>query len=381
MTALIAYADGADCGHVHPGLVADLLGLGEFEVLVGWTPEPRQWLADSSVRGRAFMAGYGLDAAIREQRLRYLPVRLSAVPTFLRSNRPDVAVVHGIRRGDSYAFTRTVGWGAALAECATGVVVEVDQFSTDIGAPLIPGNIVATLPAELSGPDTSVQRAPDDIERAVARNLVSCFPDLPTIQVGPGGIGQAIVEAIDRPVRVWSGLVTNSIVELDERSLLVGVATAGYTWGTARLTEFAQAGKVALRRVEETHDPSTVAATPRFVACNTALQVGLDGSVNVERVRGRLVAGIGGHADFCAAASRSAGGLSLIALRSTDRSGRSTIVRSVEVVSTQRSDVDMVITEHGVADFRGVDDEERSIRLIAIAAPEHRPALRLGVDV
>ncbi|MFI5054403.1 MAG: acetyl-CoA hydrolase/transferase C-terminal domain-containing protein, partial [Acidimicrobiia bacterium] len=117
-------------------------------------------------------------------------------------------------------------------------------------------------------------------------------------------------------------------------------------------------------------------AIDRFVACNTAIQVGLDGSVNVERVGGRLITGIGGHPDFCAGAIASSGGHSLIALRSTTRRGVSTIVASPEVVSTPRCDIDVVVTEHGIADLRGVDDDERALRLVAIAAPEHRSALQ-----
>ena len=112
------------------------------------------------------------------------------------------------------------------------------------------------------------------------------------------------------------------------------------------------------------------------MACNTALQVGLDGAVNVERVGGVQVAGIGGHADFCAGASRAPGGLSVIALRSTTRGGGVDGRPRVEVVTTPRCDIDVVVTEHGVADLRGVDDEERAQRLVEVAAPEHRAELR-----
>ena len=88
-----------------------------------------------------------------------------------------------------------------------------------------------------------------------------------------------------------------------------------------------------------------------------------------------MIAAVGGHSDFCAGASRSPGGLSVIAVRSTARSGASTIVGRVDVVSTQRSDIDVVVTEHGVADLRRASDTERAERLIAIAAPQHRAAL------
>ncbi len=127
-----------------------------------------------------------------------------------------------------------------------------------------------------------------------------------------------------------------------------------------------------------THDLSRLSSIPRFVGCNTAAQVDLDGAVNLERVDGRAIAAIGGHSDFCAGASRSVGGVSIIAVRSTTRHGVSTIVPQVEVVSTQRSDIGVVITEHGIADLRGIGESERAERLIAVAHPDHRPTLRAG---
>jgi acyl-CoA hydrolase len=209
----------------------------------------------------------------------------------------------------------------------------------------------------------------------IGRHVASLLPEEPTLQHGPGGIAEAIMATIDRPVRVWSGVVTDAVPALEERGLLLGPATTAYAWGDKPVAELAAAGKLRLVPVEETHDLTRVSAIERFVACNTALQVGLDGSINVERVGGRYVAGIGGHADFCAAAARSVGGISVIALRSTTRAGASTIVGEVEVVSTPRCDVEVIVTEHGVADLRGVDDAERARRIAVIAAPQHRSAL------
>jgi acyl-CoA hydrolase len=213
------------------------------------------------------------------------------------------------------------------------------------------------------------------VERHIGRTVVSILPDEPTLQFGPGGVAEGILAAIRRPARIWSGVVTDATADLAARGLLIGEATAAYTWGGVPLAQLAGAGRLRLRPIEETHDATRVSSIERFVACNTALQVGLDGSVNVERVGGRYVAGIGGHADFCAAATRSPGGVSIVALRSTTRAGASTIVPRVEVVSTPRCDVEVVVTEHGIADLRGVDDAERALRIAAIAAPEHRSSL------
>jgi acyl-CoA hydrolase len=371
---VVAYPDGADSARVAPETVASLLGLGPVEVLLGWTPAPRPWLVSPTVRGRTVMAGYSLGPAVAGGRLRYLPVRLSAVPELVDRRPPDVAVVTGIRRGADLAFRGTVGWGPAAARAVARVVVEVDDHAPDLGAPLIPGSIAEVVPRP-DGEDAAAPRPPDAVDLAVGRHVVSVFPEEPTLQLGPGAIAESIVAAVDRPVRIHSGLLTDAMARLADVGLLVGEVRAGYVWGGEPITALARAGRLRLLPVEQTHDITALSTIPRLVACNTALQLGLDGSVNVERVGGRVVAGIGGHADFCAGASRSPGGASVIALRSTDRRGASTIVPRVEVVSTPRCDVDVVVTEHGIADLRDADDGERARRLVAIAAPEHRDAL------
>ena len=253
--------------------------------------------------------------------------------------------------------------------------MEVDDDAEDLGGPPIPGDIVAVVRRDGAPATLPTPRACEDVDLAVGRNVASILPDEPTLQLGPGGIAEAIVASVDRPVHIWSGLLTDAMADLDGRGLLLGTVTAGYTWGGEPIARLARAGRLALEPVEVTHDIVRASQIPRFVACNTALQVGLDGSVNVERIGERIVAGIGGHADFSAAASAAVSGLSVIALRSTTRSGASTIVRQVDVVSTPRCDVDIVVTEHGVADLRGLDDDQRAARMLAVAAPEHRGQL------
>jgi acyl-CoA hydrolase len=295
------------------------------------------------------------------------------------ANRPpDVAVVTGVRRGDHVAFSTAVGWGDVLARLATRVVVEVDHDAPDLGGPPIGGNVVATVVPPAGGAGRASARSADDVDLAIGRIVASILPGEPTLQFGPGGTTEGIARSVDRPVHVLSGLVTDAVAGLHDRGLLLSPAVAAYTWGGEPIERLAAAGMLRLTSTTETHDLSALSATPRLVGCNTALQVDLSGAANLERVGGRVVAAVGGHADFAAGASRSVGGISLVALQSTTRTGVSTIVPQVEVVSTARSDVDVVVTEHGVAWLRDVSDAERARRLIAIAAPEHRAALAPG---
>src|SRR5699024_12721091 len=110
---------------------------------------------------------------------------------------------------------------------------------------------------------------------------------------------------------------------------------------------------------------------------NAALQVDLNGQVNAESVGGRYLGAIGGQADFARAASAT-GTLSIIALRSTAGMESAIVPRIGDgLVATGRPDVDVAVTDDGVADLRGRTHEERREALIGIAAPETQDRLRM----
>lgn len=354
-TTHIVYADGPASARLSPAAVLHAVGaVRPAEVMLGWTIERHPWVDDPDFRGSTVLAGYGLGRAVNEGRVTPLPVRLSAVAPMLAAHPPDIGVISVVRRGSGFAFGSAVGWGDVLARVARQVVLEIDEDGTDLGGPPVEGNIVATLARPAAGatpPSTS--RPADDIDLRIGELVASLVPDDATLQFGPGGIGEGIARALDRPVRIWSGLCTDAMASLHDRGLLLAPAVAAYTWGGQPIEALAISGMLELTSTTVTHDITRLSAIPRFVGCNTALQVGLDGSVNVERVGSRVIAAVGGHSDFCAGASRSVGGLSVIAMRSTSAAGASTIVGRVDVVSTQRSDIDVVVTEHGIADLRG----------------------------
>jgi acyl-CoA hydrolase len=374
------YGDGPDSPRSSPAdvLAADGYDVGTIaDITLGWTVDRHAWLDDPSFCARTVLAGYGLGRAVNDGRVTPLPVRLSAVPSMIEESPPDVAVVTGIRRGDAFAFGPSVGWGDVLARCASKLVVEVDEGGVDLGGPVILGNIVAAVerpPAPALSAATS--RPADDVDLRIGSLVASLVPDEATVQFGPGGIGEGIARSLDKPVRIWSGLVTDAMAEVHDRGHLAAPIVATYAWGGEPIRRLAAGGMLRLVSCTETHDLTALSGIPRFIGCNTGLQVGLDGAVNVERVGGRTIAAVGGHSDFCSAASRSIGGLSIIAIRSLTAKGGPTIVARVDQVSTQRSDVDVVVTEHGIADLRSIGDDERAERIIAIAAPEHRETLR-----
>ena len=360
---LVAYADGPASPRISPSAAlaaADVTG--EPEVLLGLTTERHAWLDDPALRGTTMLPGYALSAAVAAGRLTPIAARLTAVPSLLAERPPDVGVIAVVRRDDGFAFAGSVGWGPELAGTAHRLVLEVDEHGRDLGGPAVAGNVAAVV-ARSGAPTAMPQRPADEVDRRIGELVASLVPDDATLQFGPGGVGQGMASSLRRPVRIRSGLLTDAMASLHDRGLLLSPAVAAYTWGGEPIARLAEAGMLQLAPVSQTNDSSAVAATPRFVACNTAIQVGYDGAVNVERIGDRVITGVGGHSDFCAGASRSIGGLSIIAVRATAADGTPTIVERVDVVSTPRSDIDIVVTEHGIADLRGLSDQERAHRL------------------
>jgi acyl-CoA hydrolase len=366
---LVAYADGPDVAASPPSH----FGGEPCDVFLGWMPATRSWLG-GPLAGWTHMAGYALGDVIADGRVRYVPTRLSGVPAVLTALQPDVVVVSGVRRGHELAYAGSLGWAPAAIAAGAQLAVEIDDNAADVGAPLIEGPVHRTLAAHRPRPEPPAVAEPPALDRHVAELVVDLLPHDATLQFGIGALADAIVRTVDRPVQVWSGFVSDAVAVLAQRGLLRGQAVGAYLLPGAPAADLVRSGAARLVPITESHGAARLAEQSRLVAVNTALQVGLDGSVNVERIGRRLVAGIGGHADFSGAAARAADGVSVVALRATHK-GASTVVPVVETVSTPRCDVDVVVTEHGVADLRGCDDGERADRLIAIAAPEHRAAL------
>jgi acyl-CoA hydrolase len=370
----LVLADGPDGPLPDPAEIAARAGVEEPEVVLGWVVRTPDWLESTSFTVTTVLVGPGTRAAVASGRVRAEAVRLSAVPGLLKGRmRPAVAVVGAFADGKGWRLAASPGWAAVAARHADQVIVERWPGPAPRWAPVLEGEVAGVIDRRQPADPPPVNE-PNPIHAAVGELAAGLVPDGATVQWGPGVIGASVVAALKVPVRVRSGLVTDELADLADRGLLLDTAEAAYTWGGARLAALIDDGRLVLRPVDHVHDLTAISAVPRFVAINTALQVGLDGSANVEMVGGRIVAGPGGHPDFAAGASRSPGGLSIIALPSIS-GGRSTIVARPEVVTTPRFDVDIVVTEHGVADLRGGDHRQRAQRLVQVADPEHRDRL------
>lgn len=217
----------------------------------------------------------------------------------------------------------------------------------------------------------------------ISRTIAELTPDGASVQFGIGKAGVAALAALEgrRGLRIHSGMVTDPLLPVLESGAVDEVVT-GLALGTRPLFEACGSDRrIRFEPASFTHDIRTLAAIPRLVAVNSALEVDLFGQANAEFIDGRQVSGVGGLTDFLRGARLSEGGVPIVALNATAK-GRSRIVPRLapNAVSVPRADMGVVVTEHGAADLRGLDLDGRAQALIAVAAPEHRDGLSNAWD-
>jgi acyl-CoA hydrolase len=237
---------------------------------------------------------------------------------------------------------------------------------------------------------------PSETEGRVARRVADLIEDGATLQFGIGVIPEAVLAQLSnrRDLGVHSGALVDQVAVLAQAGVITnarksidrGVSVAGVIMGGEALCEYAHLNPhVQFRSSQYTHASEVLAGIDRFVAINSAIEVDLTGQINAETVNGVYVGAVGGAPDFLRGAHRSRGGLPIIALPSAAGSAESRTSRIVAKlngpVSTPRSDAGLIVTEHGVADLRGLSLAQRIPRMLAVADPQFREALQAAAQI
>ena len=131
------------------------------------------------------------------------------------------------------------------------------------------------------------------------------------------------------------------------------------------------------RPVDYVNDPAVIARNDKMVSVNATLQIDLFGACCSEYLNGRQYTASGGQLDFVRGASASQGGQSIIACHSTAAKGTASriVARLDGPVTTPRNDTQIVVTEHGWVNLRGLTVDQRARALIGLAAPQFREGL------
>lgn len=359
---------------------------------------------DETARATAFFITAETRASHDAGRIDLIPCQLRAVADLIREGLDidlalmSVAAPAGTEDADALADATTFNAGPTcdfvdvVFERARRVVVEVNAAlpAPADGCLVDAKHIDLAVPVDRPPPPFPVPE-PDETMRAIAREVAMLVRDGDTIQTGIGSLPYAVLSALHEKndLGLHSGIIDDGVMELARRGVLNGARksidrgrhTAAYGFGSAALHDWlGECPEVMLRPVNYTHGAGVLARIERFVSINSALEVDLAGQVNAETVRGSQIAGTGGAVDFMRGAASSDGGRSIVALNATAAGGKvSRIVPRIDggnATTALRTDIDHVVTEHGVAHLRHLPLRARAEALIEIADPGFRDELR-----
>lgn len=381
-----------------PGLVRDLIAAAarvpDLTAFCGYSLSSA-WndVSEDGPRVRAYAAHGAFRKLGARGLLEMLPWHLSVVESYITSGRlkPDVVMLQVAPKDDEgyYNLGPTVDYAVVAAEHAREVLVEVNprlpriRSARRLHESLVTG--VVETDAELAG---SPNRPANDVERALASYVGGLIPSGATIQLGASALADEVARELCKleNLKVRSGLVGDWLVDLYESGAMAqgpDTSVIGMALGSQRLYDFvADNDAVRFAPTQEIVDPAAMRECAPYVSINSAIEVDLTGAINAEVVAGRYVGAVGGQVDFFRGSRFSVDGMAIVALSALHASGESRVVIGLQGPATSlKSDVDIVVTEFGVADLRATSLTERAQRLIAVAAPEHRSALAAEAGV
>ena len=343
-----------------------------------------------------------LRKAHAQGNMAFIPNHLHLAATkWLYRNKPNIFVASAsMPDANGYISLATSNtYERRMMEAADITILEINpNFPFVYGDVVIHYSDVDYL-VETDYPIPTIPDVPvNDKDREIGRLISQYVPDGACLQLGIGGIPNAVAEFLKdkNDLGIHTELITSGMAELVKMGVVTnkrkninkGQMIATMILGNQELYEFCDHNPgVALYDGAWVNDPYVIAQNDNQISINTSLEVDLTGQCASESIGSRQFSGTGGQADTAIGAQMSKGGRSIIALYSTamvkdkvtgERHEVSKIVPQLQTgaaVSLSRNDVDLVITEYGVADLRGANIKERVESLIAIAHPKFRDEL------
>lgn len=240
---------------------------------------------------------------------------------------------------------------------------------------------------------------PSEKDKLIGRYIADLVEDGSTIQLGIGGIPNAVAAALlgKKDLGIHTEMFTDGMVDLynagavtnKSKTLMPGKMVATFALGSKKLYDFIDDNPgVQLLKGEWVNDPHIIGLNHKMVSINTTLEIDLTGQCCSESIGTKQFSGTGGQADTAVGAQNCPEGKSFIALYSTTTvktsDGGTKVISKIvptlavgAAVSLSRNDVDFVVTEYGVAELRGTSVRERVEKLIAIAHPDFREELKV----
>jgi acyl-CoA hydrolase len=350
-------------------------------------------------RHNSLFVGPADREAIAAGRSAYVPVHLSQIPALFTAGviPLDVALIH-VSPPDEHGFMSfgvECAASKAAAESAETVIAQVnDRMPRTLGDVFIHVSRVHKI-VECSEPlQTLTPSEASEVETKIATNIARLVKDGATLQLGIGGIPDAVLSMLDgvQNLGVHTEMVSDGVVKAIERGIITnlkktlhsGKLVATFVLGSTELYDYVDNNPYfELHPCDYTNNPFIIAQNANMIAINSAIEVDLTGQVCSDSIGTKIYSGFGGQVDFIRGAAAAKNGKPIIALPSTAKGGTlSRIVPQLKQgagVVTTRADVHYVVTEFGVASLHGKNLQQRIEALISIAHPAFQAELEQSV--
>jgi len=342
-----------------------------------------------------FMTPFIQDS-LKEGRVNFIPMHMRTVFDYLSTTKLDVALLQAARdRNGELRYGPNVDFlDAVLANAKHIVVEENNSFVAPIGSPVVDtAQVDLLLDVGREKPVFPVGDI-DDVSNKIGEQIATLIKDGDCLQTGIGAVPAAILANLGErsDLGFHGGLMDDGVLALIRNGNMNGSRKAidkgkhilGMALGSEELLDWLAhdplAEGVVFKSANYTHEVSVIGQLDNFVSVNSAVEIDLMGQVNAEVAGTKQISGTGGSVDFMRSAKASGGGRSIVAMASTARGGTvSRIVPRVTLVTALRTDVDIVVTEFGIAELRNESLASRAERLIEIAHPDFRDELKAGL--
>jgi len=352
----------------------------------------------------------GVDRKLHDQGLCwFVPILYHEVPRYYRENCDvDVAMLATAPMNEDgyFNFSLSNSFSRAICDRAKTVILEVNsELPICLGGreeSVHISDVDLVVEADWKVPELPAA-APSEVDQRIARRIMGEIEDGSCLQLGIGGMPNAVGSMIARSGLTDLGIHTemfcDSMVELAEMGRVTGAKKTldrfkvVYTFclGTKRAYEFVNRNPAcASYSVDYTNDPFFIAHNDKVVAINNCVEMDLFGQVCSESSGTRQISGTGGQLDFTYGAYRSRGGKAFLCMSSTyDRKGAvvsriKPLLTEGAIVTVPRSFVSYVVTEYGMANLKGMSTWQRAEAIISLAHPAFREDLikaaeRMGI--
>lgn len=371
-----------------------------------WINNPSEeypFIMDNSLKGRIDLLSAFYGAPLRKihpsGRVSFAPHNMHSLSqTIIETKKPTVFMA-AVTPLDEYGYvcmSMSQQMEREMMQVADLVIFEVNEnIPKTIGTIQIPVEKVDFF-VKAEGDISAAPEYPiTEVQQKIAQNVASLIRDGDTIQLGIGGLPNAMADALmdKKDLGVHTEMFSDAMGKLMEAGVInnyrknmhPGQSICAFAWGSKDFCKYIDRNPlIRVLPVSYVNDPFVIAQNDHMVSVNSALQMDLTGQVCSESLGFQQFSGTGGAFDFAYGAFHSKGGRGILALASTAKGGTVSRIQPGltpgSVVSISRNIVDYVVTEYGTAHLRGKTIRQRRDALIAIAHPDFRQQLREEAD-